>query len=86
MAIKVTQALIYAELQIIKDTLRIHSDTDMHNFRELRQLLEGTEDTPGIKIRVDRLEQAELSKQRNFNYLWMIVSGLAVSIAVAFFT
>lgn len=86
MAIRVTQALIYTELQTIKETLKAHSETDMQNFRELRQLLEGSDAAPGIKIRVDRLEQVESTKKYHIGYLWAAVITTLGATVSAFLT
>lgn len=84
MATRITQSLIYQELISIKEKLEAHSKMDTDNFQELRALLEGTPQTPGMKIRVDRLEQDQIAKRRHFGYLWTIVSGLVVAVAAAF--
>jgi hypothetical protein len=76
---KVTQGLIYQELQSINKVLTEHTKADNENFRELRQLFEGTTEAPGIKVRVDRLEQETIIKRRHFGYVW----GALVAIAAA---
>ena len=73
MAVKVTQALIYAELMNIKRTIAAHTEQDNANFQELKSYIEGTPSTPGIKIRVDRIEQAEVVKKRHFGYVWAAI-------------
>lgn len=88
MAQKVTQSLIYQELQTIKETIQAHSETDNNNFRELRQILEGSESAPGMKIRLDRIEQREEGKRRQFGYVWSMLLLLAsafVSLLIGMF-
>lgn len=80
---KVTQALIYSELQTISKTLTDHTAMDAKNFQELRLLLEGTDTAPGMKIRVDRLEQSALGKARHFQYVWSALLVLAGAVAAA---
>lgn len=83
MAQKVTQALIYQELQSIKETLKQHSEIDNNNFKELtedfrglRQILEGSDASPGMKIRLDRIEQREDGRKRQFGYVWTVITLL----------
>ena len=71
--VRVTQALIYAELQAVRQTLEVHTRADENNFRELRQLLEGTDAAPGFKIRVDRIEQSAGARYRHFGYIWAAI-------------
>lgn len=66
MAQRVTQSLIYQELQNVSKTVG-----------ELKDALEGTPSAPGLKIRIDRLEQSEQTKRRHFGYLWSAVAALA---------
>ena len=73
MAIKVTQALIYAELVNIKKTLEDHTLQDNANFRELKESFLGTLLAPGLNTRVDRIEQAEVVKKRHFGYVWSVI-------------
>jgi hypothetical protein len=76
---EVTRALIYQELLTISKTLGEHAA----NFRELRQLLEGSETAPGMKIRLDRLEQSEVTKTRHFQYVWGLMLVMAGAVAAA---
>jgi hypothetical protein len=70
---RVTQALIYAEIVHMRETLQRHSEQDHLNFQELKRALEGTESAPGLKMQVDRLQQASLIKSRHFGYLWSAI-------------
>jgi hypothetical protein len=80
---KVTQVLIYQELQNIGKTLTEHTLADSTNFGEMRRLLEGSDASPGIKMRVDRIEQSEITKRRHFQYLWGVISALVVAMIVS---
>lgn len=80
---RVTQSLIYQELQTISQTLAEHTVADAKNFHELRQLLEGTDTAPGMKIRVDRLEQSELAKKRYFQYVWAVMVVMIGAVVAA---
>ena len=89
MAQKITQALIYAELQHIKETIQDHTIMDNNNFQELRQILEGSEAAPGMKIRLDRVEQREAQKGeksvRQLGYLWGAVMVLMAAVLKVLF-
>jgi hypothetical protein len=82
---KVTQALIYAEIVHIREQIEEHTKQDNQNFQELRRHFEGTDTAPGIKIRVDRIEQAAQMKTRHFAYLWsflLVVAGAVVKLLI----
>lgn len=92
MATRVTQALIYQELQAIKETIKQHSEVDNNNFRELtedfrglRQILEGSDASPGMKIRIDRIEQIEAGRKRQFGYVWTVIT-LMLGAVLSLFT
>ena len=72
MAEKITQALIYQELQYIK-----------RDIGEIKTAVNGTEQTPGLKIRVDRLEQTEGSRKRMLGLVWTSIGSLLVGLLVA---
>lgn len=75
MAEKVTQALIYQELQYIK-----------RDVSEIKAAVNGTDQTPGLKIRVDRLEQTEGSRKRTLGFVWTSIGSLLVGLLVALFS
>jgi len=85
MAQKITQALIYQEVIALKETLDNHSKQDNNNFRELRQILEGSESAPGMKIRVDRIEQLDIARKRQFSYVWSAILALLGTVATLMF-
>ena len=80
MAIKITQALIYAELQTIKKTIEDHTVRDDTNFQELRRHFDGTEAAPGFKVRIDRIEQIEQGRKRHLGYVWSAIAALAAGL------
>lgn len=66
-------AAILAQLAVVNQKLEtLHGD-----FREMKILLKGDGDTPGLQIRVDRLEQAA-QKNNAFHMLWAgsLISGV----------
>lgn len=63
---RATLALVFQELQNVSAMVG-----------ELKDVLEGTPSTPGMKIRVDRLEQEAILKRRHLGYLWTAVVALA---------
>lgn len=66
---------ILASLAVINNQLKtLHDD-----FREMKTLLKGDGESPGLQIRVDRLEQAA-NKNNAFHMLW---AGSIISAAVA---
>ena len=81
---RVTQALIYSELMQIKKTIEDHTKLDNDNFQELKGYLEGTPSVPGIRIKLDRLEQTDGAKRRNMAYVWTMISGLVIAVVASF--
>lgn len=66
---------ILASLAVINNQLKtLHDD-----FREMKTLLKGDGESPGLQIRVDRLEQAA-NKNNAFHMLW---AGSIISAVVA---
>ena len=64
-------------LQEIKEIIQRHTEADDRNFKELRALLDGTDASPGIRMRVDRIEQAAAARSSQFKYLWSAIVALA---------
>ena len=79
-------ALIYHELKQIRKVIEDHTVADSANFLELRRLLEGGDAAPGMKIRMDRLEQNEQRRRSHRAYIWSAISALAASIGADFWT
>lgn len=68
-------AAILAQLAVVNQKLQtLHDD-----FREMKTLLKGDGESPGLQIRVDRLEQVA-QKNNAFHMLW---AGSLVSSAIA---
>ena len=66
---------ILASLAVINNQLKtLHDD-----FREMKTLLKGDGESPGLQIRVDRLEQVA-NKNNDYHMLW---AGSIISAAVA---
>jgi len=72
---EVTPELIYLEIK------HLHYDLGetKSDLKELRQFLEGSDAAPGMKIRVDRLEQREEDRYSHRMYLWCAVGGLIIT-------
>ena len=66
---------ILASLAVINNQLKTLHD----EFREMKTLLKGDGESPGLQIRVDRLEQAA-NKNNAYHMLW---AGSIISAAVA---
>ena len=73
MATENDSGAILASLAVINNQLKtLHDD-----FREMKTLLKGDGESPGLQIRVDRLEQAA-NKNNAFHMLWAgsVISGI----------
>ena len=77
------QSVVLQSLNEIKEIIEKHTVVDDKNFRELRALFEGTSDAnPGIKIRLDRIEQAGLAKTAQLKYVWSAIATIAAAAVV----
>jgi len=69
MAQKITQALIYQEIQAIKN-----------DMGELKEYVVGTPTAPGLVGRLDRVEQKEQDKEKRrtkqLGYIWSAIGAL----------
>ena len=77
---RVTIREVFQEIQAMKEMLQRHTEADDRNFAELRRLFEGTDNAPGMKIRMDRVEQTEAGRKRGIGYVWAAISALVVAL------
>ena len=75
MATENDSGAILASLAVINNQLKTLHD----EFREMKTLLKGDGESPGLQIRVDRLEQVA-NKNNAYHMLW---AGSIISAAVA---
>jgi len=55
-----------------KQTVKVHSELIEHHDK----MLMGTNSSPGLKTKVDRLEQSEKSRQSHIKAMWVVVTTL----------
>lgn len=72
---RVTLAIINGQLTSLNATLLKHVEDDSKQFGLLRDLIQGQEDKPGIKGRLDRLEQEHASRIWHLRALWAATIG-----------
>ena len=77
---KMTLTRLGDKLDTILNMLTLHVADDKAQFTEFRSLLVGMEDKPGMKGRLDRLEQTEASRRWHIRSLWaaFIAGGVAL--------
>lgn len=69
-------------LNEIKEIIQRHTEADDRNFKELRSLFDGTDANPGLRMRIDRIEQAALAKHSQFKYVWSAIATIAAAAIV----
>ena len=77
---KVTLTRLSDKLDNILEVLTLHVSDDKAQFTEFRALLVGMDDRPGLKGRLDRLEQVESNRRWHIRSLWgaFIASGIGL--------
>ncbi len=77
---KVTLTRLSDKLDNILNVLTLHVADDKAQFTEFRAVLLGLEDKPGLKGRLDRLEQTESNRRWHIRSLWgaFIAGGIAL--------
>ena len=63
-----------------------HSADDKVQFAEFHRLILGLDDSPGLKGRLDRLEQTEQARRWHVRALWAAIGGVAVAWLTKFFS
>ena len=69
-------------LNEIKEIIQRHTEADDHNFRDLRALFDGTDANPGLRMRIDRIEQASFNKSNQLKYVWSAIATIAAAAVV----
>ena len=77
---KMTLTRLGDKLDTILNMLTVHVADDKAQFTEFRTLLLGLEDKPGLKGRLDRLEQTEASRRWHIRLLWSTIVGGVVTL------
>jgi CRISPR/Cas system-associated endonuclease Cas1 len=80
---RITLALVAQKIDQLSAMVEQHVQRDDRQFDAMREALEGLQDRPGLKGRIDRLEQAQASRSWQFRALWTALWGAVLS-AVAF--
>lgn len=81
---RVTLALVGAKLDTLTELVKAHIAKDELLFKQIYDTLDGVGKDPGIRGRVDRLEQTEEGRRWHFRTLWSLAVGTAVSVIAGF--
>lgn len=76
---KITLAEIGRRLDSLIALVTSHAADDKAQFAEFHALLLGRDETPGLKGRLDRLEQTEASRRWHVRALWTALVGVAAA-------
>ena len=76
------QNAVLEGLNEIKEIIQRHTEADDRNFKELRSLFDGTDAKPGLRMRIDRIEQASLNKSNQLKYVWSAIGTIAAAAVV----
>ena len=80
---KVTLAVIGHKVDALSDIVTQHVKEDRAMFHDIRESLDGCDEYPGVRGRLDRLEQAKKSRDKHF---WVIYGALISGLAAVAFT
>ena len=74
--IKVTLQTLDQKLDFLLESMRDHIRADETHFQKIGDVIDGN-GTPGMKTRMDRIEQVEASRKWHIRTLWAaIVTGV----------
>jgi len=76
------QNAVLEGLNEIKEIIQRHTEADDRNFKELRSLFDGTDANPGMRMRIDRIEQASLNKHNQLKYVWSAIATIAAAAVI----
>ena len=80
---KVTLAIIGHKVDTLADQVTQHMQEDRALFKEIREALDGCDEYPGVRGRLDRLEQSSKARDKHF---WAIYGALISGLAALAFT
>ena len=73
---KVTLAIIGHKVDTLAEQVTQHMQEDQKLFREIRESLDGCDEYPGVRGRLDRLEQSKKSRDKHFWAVYgVLISG-----------
>ena len=70
---KVTLNQIDQKIDDLRELVKSHIERDERTFDKIWNHLDGTEETPGLKTRLDRLEQKETGRAKHLAMLWAAI-------------
>lgn len=76
--------LLVMKNDILATELKAHISEDRASFLQIRKSLDGRDEYPGIRGRLDRLEQRAFAKRRGLAYLWAAVAALGAGMLERF--
>ena len=76
---RMTLSRLADKLDALLALLTSHAADDKQQFLEFHALLLGQNETPGLKGRLDRLEQTEASRRWHVRALWTAIVGAVVA-------
>lgn len=83
-ASRVTLALIGQKLDTLSDQVIKHMAEDAKLFADIKESLDGCDEYPGVRGRLDRLEQAKKTWDKHFWVLYTVMASAIVTVLVSF--
>lgn len=77
---KVTLAVLGSKMDILTDLFKAHAKSDENLFQDIRESLDGCDEYPGVRGRLDRLEQKEKSRSKHVYVIYTSLVGLIFAV------
>lgn len=76
---RMTLSRLADKLDALIALVTTHAEDDKRQFTEFHAMLLGRDETPGMKGRLDRLEQTEVNRRWHVRALWTALIGVAAA-------
>ena len=76
---KVTLALACQKIDTLASSIETHIEEDSKLFADIREALNGCDEYPGVRGRLQRLEDVEASRKWHIRALWAAGTGAVIS-------
>ena len=67
---KVTLAVLGQRMDDLTELVKSNIEKTEYTFKEIQESLDGCDEYPGVRGRLDRVEQSENTKRRHLGYVW----------------
>ena len=79
---RVTLVLLGHKLDTLISQVSDHMHEDSRMFKDIRESLDGCDEYPGVRGRLDRLEQSKKSRDKHFWAIYGLLISAALTLAL----